>query len=284
MDWNKAKNILIIAFIVTNLILLYVIIEDKNNSQTYLTVDQQFVEDVKDRLYLKDIKVDSDIPKEIPSMPLLYIEYEIYENPEEIAKNFLGEYTIEEKDGITYYVNGNERVTVLNGKELVYENTSNNKMFKNFRNIQKEELEEIVVEFLIEHQLDEQDYQLTSYKQLNGEYHLRYTKLYNDMLVEISYMKFIIDERGIKSFQRQWIKSIEPIESNITMRAAPDALLRLLLKEEHYGKTIKDIKLCYYFDPQKQSVGSWKNVVKGKAGPAWMVVFDDDSREFLEEY
>lgn len=81
MDWSKAKNILIVALIATNIFLLF----------TYLTkneTDHKIVD--KDVLFTvlegKNIFVDTQIPDKYENMPAINIEYN-NENQDLIEKN-----------------------------------------------------------------------------------------------------------------------------------------------------------------------------------------------------
>ncbi len=74
MDWSKAKTILIVAFIITNILLIYVIVgEDHVNEPT---LKDDFIEDVVELLEDKNIKVSTQIPKDIPHLNTMVVEYE----------------------------------------------------------------------------------------------------------------------------------------------------------------------------------------------------------------
>ena len=75
MDWSKAKTILIVAFLITNMLLGVVLLS--NNKTTDSTTKQGFVEDVTRLLNNKDIKIDTEISREIPSLNTLEVEYEM---------------------------------------------------------------------------------------------------------------------------------------------------------------------------------------------------------------
>ncbi len=55
---------------------------------------------------------------------------------------------------------------------------------------------------------------------------------------------------------------------------------------EVYGKTITDISICYYFDPQKhnylEDLGEARQ--GGRAVPAWRIQFSDGYKIFIDEY
>jgi regulatory protein YycI of two-component signal transduction system YycFG len=275
MDWSKAKNILIIAFIITNLLLIYVIKSNENSHQMYPTINEAFIEDVKDRLLRKNIQVSTEIPKETPSLPILNVEYEIYNSPHKLAKSFLGEYNQGHHEFI-YYNDKGEKLTLIDDKRILYESNSKNKLYDN---LSKEQLIKITEDFIEQNGFKTGDYRLNNFRFTNGKYFLEYTKLYNGMSIETSYMRFEIDKTGIKKFERQWVKSIVPNERKIIITPAPEALLKLLLMEEHYGKTIMEIELCYSSSFEERNPEDWKRIVKSNVDPTWKVKFKDGTKE-----
>ncbi|EOD00187.1 two-component system regulatory protein YycI [Caldisalinibacter kiritimatiensis] len=281
MDWSKAKNILIVAFIITNLILLYVISDNDLGYDTYPSLQEDFLEDVRSSLAEKDINLNIDIPKEIPSLPFLNIAYEVYDASEELAYRFLEEYTKDKSKENTYYNDKGEKLSVIGNKKIVYENNSNKEIYSQ---LDIKTLTNIAEEFLKDKGFKTSGYELKDYRVKNNKHILKFTKVYDGLTIETSYMIFEIDATGIKRFERQWIKSIVPNEKEILVTAAPEALLRLLLMEEHYGKTIVGIELCYYSDLEEQGPSTWKRIVKSNVEPAWKIIFEDGTEEFLKEY
>ncbi|KPU27216.1 hypothetical protein TR13x_06560 [Caloranaerobacter sp. TR13] len=278
MDWSKAINILIIAFLITNLILVYVLIDNKRDESAYLTVKEEFIKEVENLLSQKGIKIDADIPRTIPSLPLLTIEYEI-QDPQKLAQKLLGDYNKEVVDGEILYKNGSETLKIIDNKKIVYKNDSSIKIYNQ---LNKNIAISIAENFIKSKGFDQNDYKLTDYS-FNGNRHiLRYTKTNKDMLLEKSYMIFEIDNTGIKRFERLWFNFVKTSERKITISSAPESLLRLLTMEDVYGKTIVDIRLCYYFDPIKHGARDWKKTLKGEAGPAWRIKLSDGTLIFVD--
>ncbi|SHI16368.1 hypothetical protein [Sporanaerobacter acetigenes] len=74
MDWSKAKTILIIAFIVTNLLLAHVLFDNENIDEP--TIKEGFIENAVGLLQSKNIKVNCKIPNTQPSLSMMNVEYE----------------------------------------------------------------------------------------------------------------------------------------------------------------------------------------------------------------
>lgn len=284
MDWSKAKNILIIAFVVTNLLLFYVLWQNQTYNGSYINLEKGFVEDVKALLLDKDIKIDSPIPKEVPSMTLLDIEYETYDTKhkrEELVNKFFDDYQYIQEDGKDFFIKDNESIHINNNKEIVYENKNDEERFSN---IDLDTSKSIAMEFLENNSIYDEDLVLSEVKELKQGYMLEYTKVFQDILVEKSYMKFTIDNRGVREFRRIWMYIVDYNDKEIMVRSAPDALLRLVSNEQVYGKTISDISICYYFNPKEHEMVDIKDTKRANAVPAWRVEFSDGTKVFLEEY
>ncbi len=106
--------------------------------------------------------------------------------------------------------------------------------------------------------------ELTFIKEENDTFYIEYSKLYNGVFVERAYTNFQIDGRGVKRFERVWLIVEDLGETEIYISTAPKAILALLDMEDVYGKTIENISLCYYFDPQNTII--WRNLARQSRG------------------
>ncbi|SCG84462.1 hypothetical protein DW1_2902 [Proteiniborus sp. DW1] len=272
MDWSKAKNILIVAFIITNIFLAYVLINSRNTNAPL--VGDNFINDVRAVLLEKNINIAVDIPKDIPSMPLYKIKYEVYDS-QDIISNFLGsKYSKETINDSDFYTNGNENLSIRNDNEIIYENAN---IVSVYDNLTQTMAENIAKEFIQDKGFLADDYKLSVISNDDDVYFIEFTKFIDGFYFEKSYMRFTISSTGINKFERYWIESAESDDSTtLTIMSAPRALLKLLAMEEAYGKTIEKISICYYLDPSSNTIG-------GKATPAWRVIFNDGTKIFLED-
>ncbi|WP_425448742.1 two-component system regulatory protein YycI [Dethiothermospora halolimnae] len=279
MDWAKAKSVLIVAFLITNLILGYVLID---NREVKGMSKEQFISEIKKELNDKGIIIQTEIPSDIPPLPMIDLKYDVY-NPKDIAKKFLGEY-IKESIGDNIQFRNEKEVLRLSpdNKTLFYESHSD---IKKYDTLTKDKLEEIVTKFLKNKGFRTDDFKLDYYKYNYDDevYVLKYTKVYDNRFVERTNMTFEINKFGIKKFKRHWVKSIEESDRKFSIIDPSDALLRLLSKQEHYNKIITDIDLCYYL-PEELSYKNPRNPIKITSGPAWRIKFKDGTKEFLDQY
>lgn len=281
MDWSKAKNILIISFIFTNIFIAYVLFS-VNKDQEKVEIQDEFIEDVVALLAKESIKIDTEVPKEIPSLPIVSVEYEVYDT-KKILERFLGSYTEEFVDGIITYRNDKKTVQFeRNNKKIIYrdENLSNQDI-KNA--ITKEEAIKKSEDFVITNGFDFKNTKLGFVTEQDGVYKLFYNNVVDDITVEQTNMTLEISSEGIISFERYWIYKAEKEVQVLKPTSAPKALLRLLARDEYHGKTIKKIEICYYFnmdDYRDDELGDSKG---GVAVPTWKFVFQDGEKVFLEE-
>lgn len=281
MDWSKAKTILIMAFIITNILLAYVLVGEKAIDEP--TLSEDFIEDVTRLLKDKDIHLATEIPTDMPYLNTMNVSYEKIET-DDLNRLFLGNKGILVKDGDAYsqIVRGKESVVIINNKLILYENKKDNNIFEK---MDKEQAIQIAEEFLREKKIDKSDMELTFVKEENGVFYIEYSKLYDGVFVERAYTNFQIDRRGVKRFERVWLVTEDLGEAQIYISTAPKAVLALLDMEDVYGKTIKDISLCYYFDPQKHDYLEEPGEAKqGKAIPAWRIQFQDGYKVFIDDY
>lgn len=281
MDWSKAKNILIIAFVITNLILGYVLID--NRASENATSGGNF-NSVKEKLSGKNIEIDpeTEIPLGKPSLSKLNVEYQVYDTSE-ITNLFL-ENSYEEN---TYkdryiYTSGDEKLIISdNNKKLIYTKKSEGEAEEKYLQLNEKKLNFLVNTFLDEKGFVGNDHKLFKYDFEDDTHILEYVQVYKGIYVEETRMKFEIDKTGVIRFERCWF-NINGVENKVIVKEASNALISLLSEDNIKDKTIKEISLCYYFDSQIQDKIDSQNIMAGQAIPAWRVEFTDGTKKFLK--
>lgn len=274
MDWSKAKNILIVAFTITNIILLIVLGKDMINNNSN-KIDKDFISNVRVELLKKNIVVECDIPNRIPSLTLLTLRYEAYD-PYNLAKRMLkgNEFDSQNYGNKVYFQNPSEILTVYNKNKIVYGTKDRNKIYEK---VTRQTAEEIAINFLNSNNF-KNDYKLIEYNEIDGVHTLIFKPIYKNILIENEeiFMKFEIDNSGIKRFERTWIEVVRLKEREIKISSAPDTLLKLLSQSKYFGKNITDIEICYKFD------GDSITTKEEDAYPAWRIKFNDNTIVILK--
>lgn len=83
MDWSKAKNIFIIAFLLLNLLLAYQLLLKNNENIHSLQWTSNNMDELEELLKQQDIILNIEIPKEAPEMHFLQAKLKYYKNEED---------------------------------------------------------------------------------------------------------------------------------------------------------------------------------------------------------
>ncbi|GFN37152.1 two-component system regulatory protein YycI [Tepidimicrobium xylanilyticum] len=281
MDWSKAKTILIVAFIITNLLLVYVLIGEYHIDEP--TLKKEFINEVIELLKEKDIGVATEMPMEIPRLNSMIVEYENV-NIQRLNLNYFNNKGIIEQssEGLSKVVRGGESFLLINNRSIIYENSIDDKIYSD---LDEDKAIELAEEFIKKGKFNTDDMKLSFIKEDKGTFYIEYSKIYEDVYVEKAFTNFQIDKRGVKRFERSWLKEKDLADVEIYISTAPKSILALLGMQQVYGKTITDISLCYYFEPEKHDYLEKPTEAKqGKAVPAWRIQFDDGYKIFIDEY
>lgn len=281
MDWSKAKSILIVALIITNILLGLILYQSERNMDS--TLKKGFIEDVVRLLEDKGIKFDTEIPRKIPQISWLTVEYENVE-PDIINKNFFNDKgTISESaEEIVDIGYNDELITITNEKLLMYQSKSD-KIIYDIKD--EDDAVNIAMNFLNDKNFSTEDMKLSYIRQVDDGYKIEFTKLYNSNFLENSYTIIHVGNKGVVEMERKWLNVVDVGEKPLSISSAPKSILGLLSMEDAYGRCIKDISICYYFEPEKNAyVDNPDEAKQGRATPAWRIQFDDGHKVFIDSY
>ncbi|WZL73080.1 two-component system regulatory protein YycI [Clostridiaceae bacterium 35-E11] len=277
MDWSKAKNILIIAFVITNIFLIYNIEKDIFDN-TSAIVKEKNIEDIIDILEEKNIKVDTEIPKKILALPTLNVAYETYEQAK-LDKIF------SRKNQKTSIENNEDAITssIINHKIVQYTNDNPQAHIDDFNpKTARREAEA----FIKEHGFMKKDVLYWDTQESGEGYKVIFKQKYKGSFLEYSYMYVIITGSGVKEFERMWLIPLEMDEKKNDIIPATKALLKFMKEIEDTNKEmiIEDIALGYWFDPSQIGLTNVENVKSGTAVPAWRILLKDGQTKFIVAY
>lgn len=281
MDWSKAKTILIVALLITNGLLGSVLFLDRNHADA--TTGDEFVLNSINLLKEKNIDINGEIPIDTEDLYGLTVEYEGQNVTDLNYRFFRGEGKVElDSEGLFTLSNGDETLSIINDKLIMYES---NPVEEKYNIVSNEMAEAIAKDFLIEKGFSTTDLELSFIKENNGEYNLEFTKVFDGSYVESTFTNIQLDNRGVLKLERNWLNMKDIGATKIQISSAPKSILALLSMKEVYGKTIKDISLCYYFDPQKHSdTLNPQEAKQGTTTPAWRIQFEDGYKVIIDNY
>ncbi len=270
MDWSKAKNILIIAFIVTNVFLVITIERNLFQEQSIPLPIDKTMEGIIHVMQEKDIHIEIDIPRTMAPMSVLEVEYETYEDDGISSLAYKGKDTDNGPRG---------QFEVENGKVLVYTAEGSIKIGTR---IDSEKVQERAEKFLTYYGFMKNDV-AHWHTDFDGEtYQVVFKQKYKGTFLEDSYMKVQVTEHGdIRYFERVWLKPIKMGDSKNEIMPSTKALLKAMekLNETEGPKNIIDISVGYRFDPP-----NWQNARSGTAFPVWRIVLDEKKTIFVDAY
>jgi len=283
MDWSKAKTILIVAFIITNVFLLYNIRNDIMEENYFAKKDEEWISDIVKILEENNIIINTEIPRDTETLSDLTVEYQTF-NPKKIADKILGNYEILGEE----YIKGGETVKTLNNDRLlIYENKS----IDGTGQIAKEEAEEVAKAFLKEFDFWEPKSELQAIKISNeGNINVIYSQVHDGKFLGDSYMKLVISNGQVSYFEKKWM--IPRTEKGQRKKVIPatTALLMAIddIKEiagESKDAVITEIRLGYLLDISSyDTLIKWYEIESGDASPYWRIKVADDGKGDEDNY
>ena len=275
MDWSKAKNILIIAFIITNLFLIFNIQSNLYENNSLSVLKDRNIEDIVSILADRNIRVEAEVPRTLLQMPVLDVEYETY-NGEKLAQRF----GLEETPSQT---NSQEQIDVTNNKIIIYKNNSR---VLRIKELNEKKAREEAERFIKDHGYMRPDVEYWNTFSEGEQYEVIFKQKYKGYFLEVSYMRLIVTRAGVTEFERTWLKPLNLGERKNEIMPATKALLKVLnvLEDREQETIITEISLGYLFDPSKISLTNWENIKSGRALPAWRMTLENGETIFIDAY
>lgn len=242
MDWTKAKSILIVALLITNLVLIATYVSQNNRFQD----NEQEMQDVTIKLLEdKNIYIKTEIPKEHHRMSKLTVQYD------KLNEDIIQKQLAEQK--------------ALSGSELTDEN-----------------LISMTEKFLESCGLLTENVTFDSIDHTGENLTVNYKNYINGIAIEDSYIALTVEDGKITDLKRYWLNPVEisKIEKEVIPAAA--ALIKFMSENETGEKIyVTGISLVYWLDSGTFDAESpvtdtafpaWKityNQGKVKYIPAW---------------
>jgi len=209
MDWTKAKTILIIALVITNLVLI----------ATYLAQNNRFQNEGKEMeaaivklLEEKNIFIETEIPGERIKMAKLTVQFDKMD--EEAVKAQLASQPTLPESART-----------------------------------EENLVAMADAFIEKCGFMTENVTFDEITQKNGEWHVSYKNYIDGIAIEDSYILCTIKDGRITDFKRYWLNPVEVSDMKREVTPADAALIRFMSEITGDEKIfIRDISLIYWLD------------------------------------
>lgn len=270
MNWHKAKTVLLIALLVTDIFLAGVLIVDQRRIAPRED-SIAFHRETKKLLEKNGITLSASIPKDGEHLPVLDVEYEHDTADKWNERMFQGKGKITaDRDQLLTIEGAHAKLEITDNRHLIYtaDHTSN-------RSPEQKEAEQVAKSFLEERKFSTRDMQLVTAEQEGNRWRLTYTCMYNDRYVESTYTEIEILGDAVVKMDRLWVNVIAETDGEKSLPLASQSLLRLLSHESLKGRTIEKIDPCYYFNLEDQgSVENLSHATRGYSTVAWRMVLD----------
>lgn len=287
MDWSKAKNILIIAFILTNIFLFYYVGKGLLAGSDLNLISDQYIADVESHLKENGIHISGDIPKEIISLPKVMVRFREF-NHEEILELFMENnyHRISEAT----YKNENQKLIIEGNKKIIYKNSSEEKVADHISEIVAQEISN---EFLKEKGLLDKNIELKQifyqkYDEFSDlmTYKLVYHQVYKNRFLGESYIHVYVNETGVVGLEGMLLETDEGSKQQKKLLIpATTALLRKMndMINDNRGEiVVRSIEVGYYFNPYDVEFTDWTFIESGTAVPAWKITLENGKIYYVE--
>jgi|GEM_PF-1208938 len=261
MDWSKAKTILIIALLLTNvfLVLTYGDFGKKESSGTF---DQQTL-----ILLLSDrgVELATDIPEKPKAMQLLSVAV-IHVPEEEIQALRAGEGSSELFD-----ITGMLDDEAFGDIKTTYVMEAYVDRARNFITALGLMSDSVVFDSVSTESPD------------SGEVVVRFETMADDFKVEESYMECIFSQGRLVDFESNWLNPAGYSRKKVAVMDPAVALLSLVSdgdveKAEAGVVRVDSIELIYWLDSQTADI---EQAVKDTAFPTWRITYNGDSVKYF---
>lgn len=270
MNWEKAKTVLIVALLITDLFLAGVLYADRMRVAPAENA-AAFHRETKELLKDAGIALEAEIPKDGSSLPILDVAYETDTTDNLNQRFFQGKGRVaEDDDKHPVLRTARGQLKVLDERRLIYEADAASNAFLN-----EKEAEKKALDFLAERGFPTDDIALFYSETAGNRRKLMFTKTYKNNYVESAYTEIDLVGDKVVRMDRLWIDVIDETAEREPLPMATQSLLRLLSHDSLRGRTIKKIDPCYYFNPEEQgTVENLSHGTRGYATVAWRMELD----------
>ncbi|WP_206460164.1 two-component system regulatory protein YycI [Anaerovorax sp. IOR16] len=251
MDWTKAKTILIIALLITNLIFISSYFFSSRQPDF---MDNDVTKNTVELLSTKNIFIETEIPTKKRTMAVLSVKCNELEK--EIKQKALKEQ-----------------------KPLSKNQTED----EDYISLSKDFIEACgIYDEAVEFQLLE--------KKENKVY-VRFKNVYEGIPIEESYMLCIIEDGKVVEFERKWFDAMGFGETKKKVISASTALIKFMINKEEKEQFsdvepeaiyIKDISLVYWL--YSYTLDHTVSTSEDTAFPAWKITYNNGEIEYILAY
>ena len=275
MNWNKAKSILLICFMLIDLVLLTMYVKKTKESTKDLSMDKA---DVVEILEGQGIKVDEKELKEggeYKGYILKYYDFDL----DKINTNFFnGEAELDDRYDLKLLTKDEKSVSLSQGTLFSYMDASE---IEKYPDMNLEKAVELANDFMKEKELLVRGTTFDGAYKDEDSYQVHFAIKYEGKYLENSFINFTIDKRGVRRVDAMCLEYINTEDEDFTLDAVKDKILSIIDKPEVKGKSIDRVDMCYYIDQVTLDQASELKITRLRAVPHWRITFKDGYKMIL---
>ena len=275
MNWNKAKSILLICFMLIDLVLLTMYVKKTKESAKDLSMDKL---DVVEILEGQGIKVDEKELKEggeYKGYILKYYDFDL----DKINTNFFnGEAELDDRYDLKLLTKDEKSVSLSQGTLFSYMDASE---IEKYPDMNLEKAVELANDFMKEKELLVRGTTFDGAYKDEDSYQVHFAIKYEGKYLENSFINFTIDKRGVRRVDAMCLEYINTEDEDFTLDAVKDKILSIIDKPEVKGKSIDRVDMCYYIDQVTLDQASELKITRLRAVPHWRITFKDGYKMIL---
>lgn len=277
MDWKKSKLILILALLVTNLALIYNLMDSYRFFDNPVDHESEAWQQVLEIARQKQIDFNQPSVYYDKTLAGVRLEYQMYD-PGQIAQNLLGPYTVVLGK---YRSDSGEEMTLENGNKLLYA-----------KNIPKgSETDQAIdpsvakikaEQFLNDIQFSSADMEFWHVQRQDNLTTVIFRQYYRNLFLDDAYMAVTFQGSQVAKFERKWFNPPEDLNYTRNIIPPSKALFMTLDTLAEAGEIapfeIKSLELGYRLD----SSSLVSSVKAGEASPYWRVLTESGNVYYIE--
>ncbi len=272
MNWNKAKNIIIMILMFLNIILLLV---------SHYGNDEYILSSEKEKAIIKllnedGVKIETGIP--VKFQPSHYLSLDIVDYDVDELKKLFFEDNEDVKRSIEFEATifkTSEKILKINEADIVYEKLCTEKSSDIFEGSEAKKEAERVIKSLIKNK----NYELQEIKFENGSYYLKYYEIYLKNKVYSNYINFVINKDGIEKMKLSRYGAVGFYGARREVCSADEALFSWLLemkgKNSYVNIVIDDMEQGYCFE---------ESTLKTRVVPCYRISVKDGETYYINAY
>ncbi|AVM67174.1 hypothetical protein C3V37_04720 [Peptostreptococcaceae bacterium oral taxon 929] len=274
MNWNKAKSILLVCFLIIDAVLLSMYMK-KNKDGGSLSISK---DDAIEILKAQEINInEKELKKggEYKGYILKYYDFDL----DKINKNFFnGEAELDDRYDLKLLTKDEKSVSLSQGTLFSYMDASEEEKYPD---MSMDKAIELANDFMREKELMIRGMVFDGAYLDEDSYQVHFAVKHDDIYLENSFINFTIDKRGVRRVDAMCLEYINTEDELFTLADVKDKILSIIDKPEVKGKTIDKVDMCYYLDQVTLDQASELKITRLRAVPHWRITFSDGYKMIL---